>query len=291
MKLSRSHSGEALSRPFSLKVYLLIVFSLSWPFQITYLFLGEAFRPILLVSMIMAGVGTFIAGRYVFKDGFASAGWHWGKPWHYVLVFGLALLLWLFPAMLEFALGIRESPQDLELPSILATFLLSFLITLIPALGEEFSWRGYLLPRLLNRYRPRRALLLHGLITWFWHIPFVVVIGLELGGNPIASLPLVIAVSSIPTIMHAVVFAYIWSSTQSLAVATVYHSAFDEVRDTLEGSIGFGPLAENWQMVVLTILGVIILWKAKWRKHLVTQTPDDRDSSLHPHSATIPHER
>jgi hypothetical protein len=66
--------------------------------------------------------------------------------------------------------------------------------------------------------------------------------------------------------MHAVVFAYIWSSTQSLAVATVYHSAFDEVRDTLEGLVGLGPLSQNWQMLILTILGIALLWKAKWKK-------------------------
>ena len=57
--------------------------------------------------------------------------------------------------------------------------------------------------------------------------------------------------------MHAIVFAYIWSSTQSLAVSTVYHAAFDEVRDTLEGSVGLGPLSQNWQMLILTILGIL----------------------------------
>ena len=66
--------------------------------------------------------------------------------------------------------------------------------------------------------------------------------------------------------MHAVVFAYIWSSTQSLAVSTVYHAAFDEVRDSIEGTIGLGPLSQNWQMLILTILGIALLWKAKWKK-------------------------
>jgi membrane protease YdiL (CAAX protease family) len=282
MPTSRSSAGKTPARPFSLKIYLLVVFALSWLFQIAFPVLGQAFRPILLVSMIMAGVGTFIAGRYVFKDGFASAGWRWGRPIDYVLVFALALFLWLLPVVLESSLGIRQSHEDLKWPSILATFLLTFVITLIPAFGEEFSWRGYLLPRLLARYSSRRALLLHGLVTWLWHLPFTVVIGLQLGGNPVASVPLILVVSMIPTVMHAVVFAYIWSTTQSLAVASVYHSAFDEVRDTLEGSVGFGPLAQNWQMVVLTILGLVILWKAKWRAHRVADTLEARDPGRAP---------
>ena len=87
-----------------------------------------------------------------------------------------------------------------------------------------------------------------------------------MAGNPLVSVPLVMLVSLIPTIMHAVVFAYIWSSTQSLTVATVYHAAFDEVRDTIEGTVGLGPLSQNWQMLILTVLGIALLWKAKWRK-------------------------
>lgn len=252
------------TRNFSLGIYLLIVFTLSWPFQIAFIFLGDTYRPILLLSMLMAGAGTFVAGKYIFKDGFAQAGWQWGKPLHYVLVFALALFLWLVPLILEEVIGIREFAGELMWPSIFATFLTSFVITLAPAFAEEFSWRGYLLPRLFAKHSRRKALLLHGFITWSWHLPFIVTLGFELGRNPWASVPLVLAVSLVPTVMHAVVFAWIWSSTRSLAVVTVYHSAFDEVRDTLEETVGFGPLSENWQMFVLTVLGALLLWKEKW---------------------------
>ena len=51
--------------------------------------------------MIMAGVGTFVAGRYVFRDGFEDAGWRWGRPRHYILAFGLALFLWVVPVVIE----------------------------------------------------------------------------------------------------------------------------------------------------------------------------------------------
>lgn len=258
--------NEIFDRPFSLKLYLLIIIVLSWPFQIAYPFLGEAFKPLLLLSMIMVAVGTYIAGKFVFKDGFENAGWQWGKPRHYAYAFGLALFLWAFPRVVEQLLGIYEAPQEVSTTTILAEFLLSFTITLIPAFSEEFGWRGYLLPHLFAQYSTRYALLLHGFITWVWHLPVLVVMGMQMTGNPLVSVPLVMLVSLIPTIMHAVVFAYIWSSTQSLAVATVYHAAFDEVRDSLEGSVGLGPLSQNWQMLILTILGVALLLKAKWKK-------------------------
>ncbi|ETK36225.1 CPBP family intramembrane glutamic endopeptidase [Microbispora sp. ATCC PTA-5024] len=52
------------------------------------------------------------------------------------------------------------------------------LINAVPALGEEWGWRGWLLPRLLNgpggggdRGRLVRALLLSGVIWGLWHAP------------------------------------------------------------------------------------------------------------------------
>jgi hypothetical protein len=65
--------------------------------------------------------------------------------------------------------------------------------------------------------------------------------------------------------MHAIVYAYIWTVTQSLAVVTVYHAAFDEIRDAIATSIGFGPLVNIWQMLTLTILGGLLLWKGNWK--------------------------
>ncbi len=229
-----------MGRPFSLRLYLLIVICMSWPFQIAYFFLGENFRPILLVAMIMVAVATFISGKYIFRDGFANAGWQWGKPRAYLYIFGLSLFLWLLPSMAERLMGWYTPPVNANFNTIVPTFLLSFLVTLIPAFSEELGWRGYLLPRLLKKYRYRRALLIHGLITWLWHLPFLVIMGLKAGDDAVVSVPILLTVSFVPTIMHAIVFAYIWSRTASLAVSTVYHVCFDEVRDTLEGTIGLG---------------------------------------------------
>ena len=259
------------ARQFSLPLYLLIVFALSWPFQIAYVVLGDPYRPLLLVSMVMAGVATFLCGRFVFADGFARAGWRWGRPRHYVYGFLLALFLWLAPSIIERMLGIYEPTQDWTPGGLLTLFLGGFAATMIPAFGEEFSWRGYLLPRLFTRSGVKRALLLHGLITWLWHLPVVVVLGLSAGSNPAIWIPLVLFVSLIPTVMHAIVFAYIWSASNSLTVVTFYHICFDEVRDALEGSVGLGPLAQNFQMVALTVLGLVALFRARWKTH-VSQT-------------------
>jgi membrane protease YdiL (CAAX protease family) len=38
-------------------------------------------------------------------------------------------------------------------------------------LGEEFGWRGFALPRLLQHRRPLAAALILGVIWWAWHLP------------------------------------------------------------------------------------------------------------------------
>lgn len=40
-------------------------------------------------------------------------------------------------------------------------------------LGEELGWRGYALPRLLDRFDVWRATLLLGLLWTFWHVPMM----------------------------------------------------------------------------------------------------------------------
>ncbi len=258
-------------RPFSLRTYLLLIFALSWPPQIAYAIWGNTPTSGFLLSslsMVMVTVGTFIAGRYVFRDGFKNMGWRWGKPKHYLAVFALALFIFGMPVLLENLLGLHTLPAGISVPAILGNFLVSFLLTIIPGFGEEFGWRAYLLPRLAQRHSLRKALLLHGFIWWAWHIPALVRIGLRTettAATPWLPVVVTLLVSLIPATMNAILFAYVWTASQSLAVASVYHSAYDEVRDALQRGIGFGPLVSIWEMAATTIFGAVLLWKANWK--------------------------
>jgi membrane protease YdiL (CAAX protease family) len=264
-------------KPFSLRIYLLIVVAISWPFQIAYVLWAETpFMRYALSSlpMIMVAVGTYIAGGYLFRDGFSRAGWSWGQSKHYFAVFSLAIFVWVVPTILELVLGMRSIPRGVIVPEILGNFLLRFVGTLIPAFGEEFGWRGYMLPHLVKQYSLRTALLIHALIWWTWHLPVIVGMGMteKLTDNVGVSIAIMLVVSLIPGMMNAIVFAYIWTVTQSLAVVTVYHAAFDEIRDAIKASIGFGSLVNIWQMLTLTILGGLLLWKGNWKQLTARKT-------------------
>ncbi|MDY6958934.1 MAG: hypothetical protein SVK08_07225, partial [Halobacteriota archaeon] len=68
----------------------------------------------------------------------------------------------------------------------------------------------------------------------------------------------------------------IWSRSRSLAVATVYHAAFDGVRDSLQITIGTSLVAGLWVNTILVILGIVFLWKGNWRNlQIETSTPEN----------------
>jgi len=189
-------------RCFSLWLYILIVFGLSWPFQIVSAIWATDLLQLYILngtSMCMVTVGTFIAGRYVFKDGFAGAGWKWGKARQHLTVVALVLLLWAVPTLVDVGVGTLTLPTDLGVTQIVWIFVLLF-VTLIPAFGEEFGWRGYMLPHLLGRHSIRKAVLIH---------------------------------------------AVIWC-------------------DSIQTTIGLGPVAGVWAVVLLCTLGIVLLWKGKW---------------------------
>ncbi len=270
--------GSMGGRVFSLRLYLVIVFALSWPFQIIAAIWGLdllARYTLHAVSMCMVGVGTFIAGRYVFKDGFAGAGWGWGKPRHYIAVVGLICVLWIVPMLLDMALGKMERPHWTSAELIwVGVFMLNFL----PAFGEEIGWRGYMLPRLAQRYTPWKAVLIHGIIWWLWHLPVLAGVGAWVGimaaeemqmsvvAAAVVSSVTVVIVSGIGAILHSFIFAYFWAWSGSLAVATFYHLLYDGVRDSIQSFIGSGTVSSIWAMVMIVLFGAILFWKVKWKR-------------------------
>lgn len=273
---------QSSARQFSWIVYLFIVIILSWPFQIWYVLKSTTMTDKYLfssIAMVMVSVATIAADRFLYRSGFSRSGWKWGKPVHYMAVLLFALLIWLAPVLAEQKLGINEFAGEIAVGSILLNFMIRFAGTLIPAFGEEFGWRGYLLPHLITKYGAKRAVILHAFIWWFWHLPVLAGMGWTTnlaGEDPYINMTIVLIGSLIPSMMHAVIFAYIWAKSESILVVTIYHAAFDEVRDALENSIGFGPLVNYWQMVVIIITGALLLWKVQWKHLLKRYTSSDR---------------
>lgn len=85
--------------------------------------------------------------------------------------------------------------------------------------GEEIGWRGFALPRLLERFDPWSASAVLGVMWALWHLPLFYLPGMPQYGTPFSSyFPYLISLSIVLTVLAQ-------KTGGSVAVATVFHGA------------------------------------------------------------------
>jgi membrane protease YdiL (CAAX protease family) len=87
-----------------------------------------------------------------------------GIKWLLISLVGIPVLASL--AMLT-SLGFDISRFDLRTTQLLPQIVVIVLI----AIGEEYGWRGFLLPRLMDKFNLLYSSIILGLIWGFWHLP------------------------------------------------------------------------------------------------------------------------
>ena len=65
------------------------------------------------------------------------------------------------------------NPWVIVFAQTIQAMLIAPVLNALPTLGEEFGWRAYLQPKLMNRMDGRRAILLTGVIWGVWHWPAI----------------------------------------------------------------------------------------------------------------------
>jgi membrane protease YdiL (CAAX protease family) len=262
-------------RRFNLKLYLLIVFGLSWPFQIISVQgSGTIYWRIIFnsLTMIMVGVGTFICARYVFRDGFKNIGWRSGSRKYWLAAIGIPALTWIVPAIIDFLLGNIHLPEKLTVSQIFLVFEF-FFVGLIPSFGEEIGWRGYMLGHMAQVMSPRKAVIWHGIIWYVWHFPLI---GPQVFTAMQSMLPesgvsvllpvtvIVMAVGGILVVLDSAIFAKLWAVSGSILIATVLHAAGNGFRDSLSIIMIDNPSDNIGTILTPTItilIGMYFLWK------------------------------
>lgn len=120
-----------------------------------------------------------------------------------------AASLFLIPALLGLGVLIRgwlgTSLASLDL---IGNLLFAIPIALLAAVMEEFGWRGFLLPKLLERTTALRAALLVGLVWALWHAP-INYLGLAKYG--LQAIPIMLVLLLMP-IVQTVIMVWIHNS-------------------------------------------------------------------------------
>lgn len=93
------------------------------------------------------------------------------------------------------------------------------LVVFVLVAGEEIGWRGFALPRWLERTDPWRASVAVGLVWAFWHLPLFRMPGMPQYETPfLAYVPYLAALSVILTVLAR-------ETHGSVLVATIFHGS------------------------------------------------------------------
>ena len=110
-------------------------------------------------------------------------------------------------------------------PSVLAAVLVNPIPGLLPCLGEELAWRGYLLPALSERMPRARAALATGVAWGVWHAP-IVAMGYNYGaGHPVAG---VLAMTAFCAVMGCI-SGFLFFRTRTVWAPVAFHAAVNGI--------------------------------------------------------------
>jgi uncharacterized protein len=180
-------------------------------------------------GMFAPALAAVAMRAFVSREGFRGSLGPIRRRWRYyaVAVVGSAVFVGILIA-LAWA-GVGGSALEKTASITLTMLLVGVPIGTVLAFGEEYGWRGYLLPKLLPLGEVRASLLV-ALIWAPWHLP-VLLAGLNYPGR---SIPVVLAVFGLSTVMLSLVHTRLFvASGMSVLVVSVLHGSLNTFSDGL----------------------------------------------------------
>lgn len=261
-------------------IFCVITFTLTWALvsviPLTGMVYGGSIESMLIVSacMFMPAIGNVLT-RLVTRQGFSDfklAPKFKGNGKNYLYAYfvfiiliylGVVVYYLIYRGQFTLSGGIMyqsaSAGEDLPLMqliiSIVTASVISPVINLIPTLGEEIGWRGYLLYGLKNSCGSMKAVLLTGIIWGFWHAPMIAMghnYGTAYPGYPAAGILLMVVFC----VAIGVVESYLTLRTDSVLPAAVCHSA---VNGLAAIGLGFINTSEYNPLLGPTYAGIIPL--------------------------------
>ena len=246
--------------------YILVTFGLTWGYCLFFLYPvinGESLGGVPSITaqlmtaaaMFFPAIGVLIT-RLVTGEGFKNA---WLKPnlkkknmLPYLLAYfgpgvltfaGMGLYFLIFPshfdpefsyfyATLESTGAPMETmPMSIELLMVVQTvqgFFLAPILNFVTCFGEEWGWRGYLLPKMKDQLPTVPTLIVTGIIWGLWHAPLTIIghnYGLGYPGFPFAG----IGMMCLFCITMGIFLSWVTLKTNSCIPAILGHGAVNGI--------------------------------------------------------------
>lgn len=259
--------------------YLLWTFGIAWLMQAVVAFLyrgGLSVIGRMMAQMLMA-LMMFVPMLGVLLSGNRLAGMGW-KP-HIKGRLKPLLMAWFFPAILTalgaaiyfavfpghfdvsgaylISIGGEAALSQLEaqgisyaqyiLISVVSCLTYAPFINMIPAVGEEAGWRGFLYPQLKSKYGKKKGRLIGGVIWGIWHWPLMALIGYEYGTDYIGFPIVGMLLFCIFTIAAGIACDWLYEKSGLIWAPAIFHGAINAAA-TVPGAV---CLANTGSLILL----------------------------------------
>ena len=235
--------------------YLIWTFLIAWIIQIV---VAVSYRNgLIMVGQLLMSLVMFAPMLGVLLSGHSLSGMGW-KP-HLKGKIKMLLIAWFIPAFLT-AIGAvlyfavfpghfdtsgeylvaAAGPEILEqleaqgltypvyiLISAVSCLTYAPLINMIPAVGEETGWRGFLYPQLKAKFGKRKGWLIGGVIWGIWHWPLIWLIGYEYGTDYIGFPIVGMLIFCIITIALGIWCDWLYEKTGCIWIPAIFHGAIN----------------------------------------------------------------
>jgi membrane protease YdiL (CAAX protease family) len=222
--------GQCLKAGQSVAPFFLFAFLFSWLIEVPLALQAQGIVDLSLPFGLhyLAGYGPMVAALILT---FISGGWpalrnllgkivKWRVPVQWWIVAFSPLLIYLL--LILVLTWLRQQPPSFNqlgnikfLPDLGFAALLFWIVTF--GIGEETGWRGYALPRLLQRHSPLKATI----IIWFWwalwHLPLFYYTYDQ--AALFGFLPGLFAA--------AIIFTWLYNKASSILIVAVWHGTFN----------------------------------------------------------------
>jgi membrane protease YdiL (CAAX protease family) len=220
-----SSSDSAVAHTDLIVPFFLITFALAWGYSVLAMRSSIPRIALVLLSVLGSFAPSLVAlAGIVFQEGITGVRqllgrflvWRVGARWYLVALLYMPALVISVGLSSGLTTGVWLTPVE----SWGAMLTLAVLRTPVRA-SEEIGWRGFALPRLIQRFGFRKASLVLGLLWAAWHLHGFV--SSSWPGDNI-SLPIFV----IQVVALSVIFAWLYVCTnRSLLLVTLFHSAID----------------------------------------------------------------
>lgn len=290
-------------------LYLAITFIVTYAFEIGLirpLITGED-KQLAMLGQSLIGTVMFIPAisvlltRLITKEGFrntllqlpklkSNLGYYlfaWFGP-AILTVIGMALYFLLNPGQFDPELtnltkayensGLDMTTSKLQtslLIQIATAFFIGPLMNALNCFGEEWGWRGYLLPKMKNKFKIIPMLLINGAIWGVWHAPLTALghnYGTGYPGFPFTGILAMVVFC----IVMGTIFSYITLKTNSCIPAIFAHGGLNSIAAvgvyySLDGGNPFiGPaptgIIGGIGFIIVAVVLAVLLWKEEKKK-------------------------